>query len=126
MKSVKLQQVERAVLELYPSLYRLAYSYVKNPDDAMDIVQESAYKAILRAEEVKKQETIKSWLCRIVVNTSLDTLRKKRRETTGKRLENPALGCVQACESYSSGCDPDGECGRDPTVGTAGCGRASD
>ena len=34
MKSVKLQQVERAVLELYPSLYRLAYSYVKNPDDA--------------------------------------------------------------------------------------------
>ena len=97
MKSVKLQQVERAVLELYPSLYRLAYSYVKNPDDAMDIVQESAYKAILRAEEVKKQETIKSWLCRIVVNTSLDTLRKKRRETTG--LENmPDAGKEDAYE----------------------------
>ena len=53
MKSVKLQQVERALLDLYPSLYRLAYSYVKNPDDAMDIVQESAYKAILRAEDMK-------------------------------------------------------------------------
>ncbi len=63
----------------------------------MDIVQESAYKAIPRAEEVKKQETIKSWLCRIVVNTSLDTLRKKRRETTG--LENmPDAGKEDAYE----------------------------
>ena len=81
MKSVKLKTVEAALLEHYPSLYRLAYSYVKNPDDAMDIVQESAYKAILRAEEMKNEDTIKSWLCRITVNTALDALRKKRRET---------------------------------------------
>ena len=81
MKSVKLKTVEAALLEHYPSLYRLAYSYVKNPDDAMDIVQESAYKAILRAEEMKNEDTIKSWLCRITVNTALDTLRRKRRET---------------------------------------------
>lgn len=97
MKSVKLQQVEKALLELYPSLYRLAYSYVHNPDDAMDIVQDSAYKAILRAEDVKKQETIKSWLCRIVVNTSLDALRTKRKESTG--LENiPDAGKEDAYE----------------------------
>ena len=81
MKSVKLKTVEAALLEHYPSLYRLAYSYVKNPDDAMDIVQESAYKAILRAEEMKNEDTIKSWLCRITVNTAMDALRKKRRET---------------------------------------------
>ena len=81
MKSVKLKTVEAALLEHYPSLYRLAYSYVKNPDDAMDIVQESAYKAILRAEEMKNEDTIKSWLCCITVNTALDALRKKRRET---------------------------------------------
>lgn len=97
MKSVKLQQVEKALLELYPSLYRLAYSYVHNPDDAMDIVQDRAYKAILRAEDVKKQETIKSWLCRIVVNTSLDALRTKRKESTG--LENiPDAGKEDAYE----------------------------
>ena len=97
MKSVKLQQVEKALLEFYPSLYRLAYSYVHNPDDAMDIVQDSAYKAILRAEDVRNQETIKSWLCRIVVNTSLDALRKKRKESTG--LENiPDAGKEDAYE----------------------------
>ena len=50
----------------------------------------------------------------------------KGREATGKRPENPSVGCVQACEGYPAGRDPDGECGRDPTVGTAGCGRASD
>ena len=96
MKSVKLQQVERALLDLYPSLYRLAYSYVKNPDDAMDIVQESAYKAILRAEDMKNIETIKSWLCRIVVNTALDSLRVRRRDTG---LENlPDTGKEDAYE----------------------------
>ena len=35
------QQVESQLLASYESLYRLAYTYVKNPDDAMDVVQES-------------------------------------------------------------------------------------
>ena len=77
MKSAMLQQkVENEILQSYQSLYRLAYSYVKNPDDAMDIVQESAYKAILHSDEMRNQDTIKGWLCRIVVNTSLDLLRR--------------------------------------------------
>ena len=42
------QQVESQLLASYESLYRLAYTYVKNPDDAMDVVQESAFKAISR------------------------------------------------------------------------------
>lgn len=32
------QQVESQLLASYESLYRLAYTYVKNPDDAMDVV----------------------------------------------------------------------------------------
>ena len=39
--------VENALLSDYDRYYRLAYSYVGNPDDAADIVQEGAYKAIL-------------------------------------------------------------------------------
>ena len=70
-------QVEEEILAAYPSLYRLAYTYVKNKDDAMDIVQESVYKAICNSSRVQHQEAIKSWLCRIVVNTSLDLLRAR-------------------------------------------------
>lgn len=47
------QQVESQLLASYESLYRLAYTYVKNPDDAMDVVQESAFKAISRSADVR-------------------------------------------------------------------------
>ena len=40
------QKVEDAVLDSYETMYRIAYTYVKNEEDALDIVQESAYKAI--------------------------------------------------------------------------------
>ncbi len=87
MKSVKLQQqIEQEILKSYQSLYRLAYSYVKNPDDAMDIVQESAYKAILHAQDMRSEDTVKSWLCRITVNTALDLLRQKAREPSVEEI----------------------------------------
>ena len=66
------QQVESQLLASYESLYRLAYTYVKNPDDAMDVVQESAFKAISRSADVRSPAAIRGWLCRIVVNTAMD------------------------------------------------------
>lgn len=69
------QQVESQLLASYESLYRLAYTYVKNPDDAMDVVQESAFKAISRSADVRSPAAIRGWLCRIVVNTATDVLR---------------------------------------------------
>lgn len=38
--------VEQEILASYEKLYRLAFSYVKNEQDAMDVVQESVYKAM--------------------------------------------------------------------------------
>ena len=87
MKSAKLQQeVEAQILASYEQLYRLAFTYVKNPDDAMDIVQESVYKAIANAAEVRRVDTIKGWLCRITVNTALDFLRRRAREVPAEQL----------------------------------------
>ena len=87
MKSAKLQQqIENEILQSYQSLYRLAYSYVKNPDDAMDVVQESAYKAILHADEMRFRETVKGWICRIVVNTALDLIRRRKRESLTEEI----------------------------------------
>ena len=56
----------------------------------MDIVQESAYKAILHSDEMRNQDTIKGWLCRIVVNTALDLLRRRSREPLSMRSRKPA------------------------------------
>ena len=45
-KTGKEQIVEKLLIENYEQYYRLAYSYVHNEADALDIVQEGAYKAI--------------------------------------------------------------------------------
>ncbi|BFT72972.1 RNA polymerase sigma factor [Paenibacillus sp. P36] len=60
-------------------VYRLAYSYVKNQEDALDIVQEAIHKAFASAGSLKNTTSMKSWFYRIVVNTSLDFLRKHKK-----------------------------------------------
>lgn len=68
------EQIADHFIKYKENYYRLKYSYVRNPEDALDIVQESAYKAISSAESLKNPDYIKTWLYRIVVNTSLDFL----------------------------------------------------
>ncbi|MFB0832465.1 sigma-70 family RNA polymerase sigma factor [Brevibacillus laterosporus] len=60
-------------------LYRLAYSFVKNREDALDIVQETIYKAIVSIDTLRKPEFLKSWLYRIAINCSHNSLRKTRK-----------------------------------------------
>ncbi|WEY91195.1 RNA polymerase sigma factor SigV [Bacillus subtilis] len=59
--------------------YRLAFSYVKNQDDALDIVQESIKKALSSVETVRNPETIKSWFYKILVRTAIDFFRKQKK-----------------------------------------------
>lgn len=73
------QQVAEWAVRYRENYYRLAYSYVKNADDALDIVQESIYKAMASIGSLENPNYIKTWFYRIVVNTSLDFLRKKKR-----------------------------------------------
>jgi RNA polymerase sigma-70 factor (ECF subfamily) len=74
------------------NIYRLAYSYVKNEDDALDIVQESIYKAMVSMNTVKDPGYIKTWFYRIIVNTSLDFLRKRKREVL---IEDENWECLE-------------------------------
>ena len=74
------KKVEETVLSSYEAMYRLAYTYARNEADALDIVQESVYKAIKHASSVKEETYIKTWLWRIVMNTALDFIRKNNKE----------------------------------------------
>lgn len=73
-------RVEEQVLDSYEGMYRLAYTYVRNEEDALDIVQESVYRAIKNAAAVKEEKHIRTWLWRIVMNTAVDFIRRNRRE----------------------------------------------
>lgn len=80
MKKTDLSEaVEQEILNSYEKLYRLAFSYVKNEQDAMDVVQDSVYKAMKYAGQVKQKEYIKTWLWRIVMNTAVDAARRRSR-----------------------------------------------
>lgn len=72
--------IESDLVENYSRYYRLAYSYVKNESDAMDIVQEAAYKAIYKSDTLKSPEYVGTWICRIVINEAYNLLRKKQKE----------------------------------------------
>lgn len=76
--------VEQELISNYASMYRLAFSYVKNEPDAMDIVQESAYLAIKNASTVRNQNYIRTWIFRIVINTALSALRQNSSEISAE------------------------------------------
>ncbi|MEK4080021.1 RNA polymerase sigma factor [Solibacillus sp. FSL K6-1126] len=59
--------------------YLLAYSYTKNEQDALDVVQDSIQKAMIALNNIEKVDYMKSWFYKIVVRTAIDFLRKHKR-----------------------------------------------
>ena len=78
MKSDNEIRIERQLIADYQKLYRLAYSYVHNENDALDIVQESAYKAVKNSHTLKNLQYAGTWIYRIVINESISFLRKQK------------------------------------------------
>lgn len=60
-------------------LYRMAYTYVKNEEDALDIFQQTVLQAIESVHQVKEPEYFSTWLTRICINKSLSVLKKKKK-----------------------------------------------
>lgn len=76
----RLQQLLiHCITENKENVYRLAFSYVKNKEDALDIVQDSIHKAFSSFNNLKSEGSMKSWFYRVVVNTSLDFLRRQKK-----------------------------------------------
>ncbi|MFC4323270.1 sigma-70 family RNA polymerase sigma factor [Litchfieldia salsa] len=61
-------------------LYRTAYLYVRNREDALDVVQETSYKAFLSISQLKNEAFFLTWLTKILINCSYDILRKSKKE----------------------------------------------
>ncbi|MDR5586792.1 MULTISPECIES: sigma-70 family RNA polymerase sigma factor [Clostridium] len=62
-------------------LYKIAYSYVKNEQIALDILQESTYKAFINIKKLKKESVFKTWITKIVINECINTIRKNAKIT---------------------------------------------
>lgn len=57
-------------------LYKMAYVYMKNDNDALDIVQETVMKAFMNLHTVKEPHYFSTWILRILINTAIEALRK--------------------------------------------------
>ncbi|GAB6928573.1 sigma-70 family RNA polymerase sigma factor [Paenibacillus sp. JCM 10914] len=62
-------------------LYRVAYCYVKNEQEALDIVSEATYKGYLAYERMITPQYFDSWMTRIVINAAIDHLGRRKRVT---------------------------------------------
>ncbi len=91
--------IEQNLIKNYDRYYRLAYSYVNNESDAMDIVQEAAYKAMNKSDTLKNPEFAGTWICRIVMNEAYNMLRKQKKE------DHQAKEPVQAEKDYYADLD---------------------
>ena len=71
-----------AQLQLYrkycDGMFVVANRFVKNADDAEDVLQESFIKAFQKIHQYKGEVTFGAWLKRIVVNKSIDFLKSKK------------------------------------------------
>lgn len=56
----------------------MAFVYVKNKYDALDVVQETAYRAFKSIQNLTDPNFLKTWLIRIAINCSIDLIRKRK------------------------------------------------
>ncbi|QDH78107.1 RNA polymerase sigma factor [Echinicola soli] len=70
---------EAYIWSLRSKLYRMAYLWLKNRDEAEDAVQEALEKAWYQREMLQKMDNPTGWMVRVVKNQSLQKLRDKQR-----------------------------------------------
>lgn len=79
MKKSNEKFIEEILLENYDKYYRIALRYTGNEQDALDVVQEGAYKAIYHEKKLKNKDYADTWICRIMMNEAIEFLRKSRK-----------------------------------------------
>ncbi len=80
----------------YRRAVRVAFGLLKNPDDAEDVVQDAFTRVHQRLGDFAGASAFYTWLYRIVVNLSIDALRRRPRE---RRVDLEAESAREALRS---------------------------
>ena len=75
---------------VYQDMYRFAYYYLGNPQDAEDVVGEAVLKAYEKFRSLKNEDAFKSWIFKILVNQCNSFLRKNIKNKTYGLSEEPS------------------------------------
>ncbi len=92
----------RAQLEIYKFYYKPMYNtslrIVNDETEAEDVMQESFLDAFRKIADFKGEGDFGGWLRRIVVNNSLDTLKKKKEMV---KLDDSHLDIIEEDDGFS-------------------------
>ena len=86
-KKIKESKVKDYIVENQERFYKIAYSYVKNEDDALDIVHDAICKALYKIDSLKDIEVVKSWFYKILINRTIDYIRKNKKYVINNDLK---------------------------------------
>ena len=78
------------IVENQNKFYRLAYSYVRNREDVLDVVQNTVCKALENYGGIRNEGAISTWFYRILVNESLLFIKERKRMTLGETDQEEA------------------------------------
>ncbi|WP_282043052.1 RNA polymerase sigma factor [Winogradskyella flava] len=70
------------------AMFTIACRYLKNEEEAKDIMQEGFLKAFINIESYRPESTFGAWLKRIIINQCLDVLKKRRLEFSDSEVES--------------------------------------
>ena len=85
--------IEDYIINNQKYLYRIAFSYVKNKDDAFEVVQYTIYKSLSSSRLIKDLNSVKPWVTRILINTSFNFLKKRYRDITNDEVFDSVEDC---------------------------------
>lgn len=107
MKQILYERLIQYIVENQEKFYRIAYSYTRHQEDALDAVQNAVCKALEAYESIKNADAVRTWFYRILVNECLTVLRKRKKTV-------PAAGAVEQEEVYyEKGYEQGGELGEE-------------
>lgn len=80
MEQDNYEKIVDYIIENQDKFYRLAFTYARNKEDALDIVQNAICKALENYRSIKNIDYIKTWFYRVLVNESIDFIKKGKKE----------------------------------------------
>lgn len=82
------QALEQLFLMEKEYLYKMAYLYMKNNEDALDVVQDCIVRCVVSIETLRDIRYFRTWITRILIRCAQDEWRRKQRYQNVTEWEN--------------------------------------
>lgn len=79
VKNGDIKSFAKLIEPIKDKLYKAAFIYIGNEDDALDCIHDSVIKAIRSIDSIKEPKYFNTWMTRIVINTSKNFVKRNNK-----------------------------------------------